>query len=176
MTNGYEEAREQRNWLEKIGSKIPGFGGYRDRELRRDVDRMQRDHLSRELGRIKSVVRSKARDYTDAGQIGVLHLFERLDRKLDGLSQAVRFADYGATGIFDVVKIGEDELDRLYAFDVSLLEDVGAIDGEVRALPGPDRQDASAAREAINRVLDSVVQLADKWAGRESVIGNVVQR
>ena len=72
MTDGFDEARQQRNWLERVGEKIPGFRGYFDRELRRDVDRMQRQHLSRELGRIKTAVRSRARDYTDAGQIGLL--------------------------------------------------------------------------------------------------------
>ncbi|MDH3743618.1 MAG: hypothetical protein OES47_00785 [Acidobacteriota bacterium] len=176
MANGYEEAREQRNWLEKLGAKIPGFRGFFDRELRRDVDRMQRDHISRELGRIKSAVRSKARDYTDAGQIGLLHLFERIDRKLDGLSQAVRFADYGATGIFDVVKIGEEELERLYAFDLSLLEDVSSIDAEIRALPGPQSGAAAAAKVAVDDALENIVQLADKWADRETVMSNVVQR
>ena len=80
MGNGYEAAREQRNWLERLGALIPGFKGYQDRELRRDVDRMQREHISRELGVLKGSVRSRARDYTDAGQIGALHLFDRLDR------------------------------------------------------------------------------------------------
>jgi hypothetical protein len=40
MTNGFEEAQGHRNWLERLGDKIPGFKGYQDRELRRDVDRM----------------------------------------------------------------------------------------------------------------------------------------
>ena len=109
MSNGYEEARGQRNILERLGDKIPGYRGFQDRELRRDVDRLQREHLASELGRLKSVLRERARDYTDAGKIGVLSRFDRLDRQLDGLSQAVRFSDYGATGLFDPVKIGDAE-------------------------------------------------------------------
>ena len=45
MTNGYEEARGQRNWLERLGAAIPGYRGFQDRELRRDVDRTLREHL-----------------------------------------------------------------------------------------------------------------------------------
>jgi hypothetical protein len=38
MTNGgYEQAKANRNVLEKLGEKIPGFRGFQDRELRRDV-------------------------------------------------------------------------------------------------------------------------------------------
>ena len=173
MANGFEEAREQRNWLERLGEKIPGFRGYQDRELRRDVDRRQREHLSKELGRMKTAVRGKARDYTDAGQIGVLHLFERLDSRLDGLSQAVRFADYGTSGIFDVEKIDEQALERLYEFDLSLLEDLGEIGTAVSLLPDPGDGDS---KPALDRVLELADGLRDKWAGRDGMISNVVRR
>ena len=173
MANGFEEARQQRNWLERLGEKIPGYRGYQDRELRRDVDRMQREHLSRELRRVKTATRALARDYTDEGQIGVLHLFERLDRRLDGLSQAVRFADYGASGLFDVEKIGEDALERLYEFDLALVDDVEGLSDAVGALPGPGAGDA---KTAIDQVVDLAEELRDKWAERDGVISNVVQR
>ena len=80
MTNGYEEAKAGRNILERLGEKIPGYRGFQDRELRRDVDRLQREYLSSELGRLKGVLRDKARSYTDAGKIGALTGFDRLDR------------------------------------------------------------------------------------------------
>ena len=109
MTNSFDEAKAQRNILERLGEKIPGYRGFQDRELRRDVDRTLREHLASELGRLKSSLRDRTRAYTDAGKIGALNGFDRLDRQIDGLSQAVRFADYGATGLFDPVKIGEAE-------------------------------------------------------------------
>lgn len=173
MTNGFEEAREQRNWLERLGEKIPGFRGYQDRELRRDVDRRQREHLARELGRAKTATRSLARDYTDAGRIGELHLFERLDRRIDGLAQAVRFADYGASGLFDVDKIGEEELERLYRFDLELLTEVEALAAAVRELPAPG---GDGARAAIDRVLGLVDDLSERWNRRDGVLSSVVQR
>ena len=50
MTTGFEEAQERRNWLERLVDKIPGFRGFQDRELRRDVDKMQREHLALDMG------------------------------------------------------------------------------------------------------------------------------
>lgn len=170
MTNGYETAQEQRNWLERLGEKIPGYKGYQDRELRRDVDRLQREHLAAELGRIKTAARRLARDYTDAGKIGLLHLFDRLDRRLDGLSQAVRFANYGYSGFFDVVKVNEAELERLYKFDLAMIEEVGSLAGEVAALPAPG---AGEARQALERALARAEAVSETWAGREQVVAAV---
>ena len=167
MVDGYESAQEQRNWLERLGEYIPGFKGYQDRELRRDVDRMQREHISRELGGLKASVRNRARDYTDAGQIGVLHFFDRLDRKLDGLSQSVRFSDYGASGLFDVVKIYDEQLAKLYEFDLAFLDEVSALRADLEAIPTPGAGDAESSTATARDRLES---MASRWAERKTVI------
>ena len=172
MTNGYETAQEQRNWLERLGAKIPGFSGFQDRELRRDVDRMQREHISRELGALKGSVRSRARDYTDAGQIGALHLFDRLDRKLDGLSQAIRFADYGASGLFDVVKVMDQELEKLYEFDLTFLDGIAALRTGVESIPAPGSGDVQAVGDEIQSRLEA---MEGRWQERKVLIGRVIE-
>jgi hypothetical protein len=173
MTDGgYEGAKAQRNFLERLIDKIPGFRGFQDRELRRDVDKLQREHLAGEIGRLKTALRDRARAYTDAGQIAQLGPFDRLDRQLDGLSQSVRFADYGASGLFDAVKIGEAELQRLYEFDLSLLDDLAALRTEAAGIPAPGSPDAAAA---LDRVQQRVRAVEEKWRGREQVISNVVR-
>lgn len=172
MTNGYEEAKAKRNILERLGEKIPGYRGFQDRELRRDVDRLQREHLASELGRLKGILRDKARSYTDAGKIGALSGFDRLDRQLDGLSQSVRFADYGATGIFDPVKVGEAELERLYQFDLALLDDLETFEATIATVPAPGAEDPAPV---LDRLQQAVRALDGEWKKRETVISNVVQ-
>lgn len=172
MSNGYEEARASRNFLERLGEKIPGYRGFQDRELRRDVDRLLREHLASELGRLKSVLRDRARAFTDAGKIGALNGFDRLDRQVDGLSQAIRFSDYGATGLFDPVKIGEAELARLYEFDLSVVDDAAQLESDIAALPAPGAEDPAPALE---RLQQAVRALDGKWRQREQVIGAAVQ-
>jgi len=172
MTNGYEEARAHRNALERLGDKIPGYRGFQDRELRRDVDRQLREHLAAELGRLKGVARDHARAYTDAGKLAALNGFDRLDRQLDGLSQAIRFSDYGAAGLFDPVKIGEPELQRLYEFDLSVVDDLAQVEGGITALPAPGGDDPAPA---LDRLQAGLRALDGKWRQREQVISNVLQ-
>jgi hypothetical protein len=172
MTNGYEQAKGQRNLLERLGAMIPGYRGFQDRELRRDVEKTQREHLASELGRAKSALAGRARDYTDAGQIAALSAFGRLDRQLDGLQQTIRFSDYGASGLFDPVKIAEADLERLYAFDLSVVEDLAAVQQAIEAVPAPG---AGESAPALDRVRELVQALNDKWRQRRDVIGQVAQ-
>jgi len=172
MTNGFNEAQAQRNWLERLGEKIPGFRGFQDRELRREVDKMQREYLAGSISDLKKVVRDRAQSFTDAAQIGSLHLFDRLDRRLDGLSQAIRFSDYGVTGFFDVEKIGEAELQRIYEFDLSLLSDIEGLSGSMSAIPGPGSGDPVAA---VETALGRLGELEEKWSGRGTVINDIVK-
>src|SRR4051812_4840449 len=172
MSNGYEEAKAQRNALEKLGEKIPGYRGFQDRELRRDVDRLQREHLASELGHLKSALRDHTRGYTDAGKIGALTGFDRLDRQLDGLSQAGRFSDYGATGLFDPVKIGEAELARLYDFDLSVVDDLAQLEAAIAAVPAPGGDDPAPALTALQQ---SVRTLDDKWKQRGQIVASIVR-
>jgi len=176
MTNGgYEQAKANRNVLEKLGEKIPGFRGFQDRELRRDVDKLQREHLAADIGRLKAALRDRTRSYTDAGQIGALNGFDRLDRQLDGLAQSVRFTDYGASGIFDAVKVGEPELQRLYAFDLSLLDDLAGIEAEIGTIPAPGGAAGDSPAAALDQVQQRVRALEDKWRQRARVMSDVVQ-
>ena len=171
MSDAYQEARANRNSLERLGEKIPGYRGFQDRELRRDVDRSLREHLAAELGRLKAMLRDRARAFTDAGKIGALNGFDRLDRQIDGLSQAVRFSDYGATGLFDPVKIRDGELERLYQFDLSVVDDLAQLESEIAALPAPGGDDPGPA---LDRLQQSARALDGKWRQREQVIGAAV--
>jgi hypothetical protein len=172
MINGFDEAKAQRNWLERLGEKIPGFRGFQDRELRREVDKKQREYLAASIGELKRGVRNQAQAYTDAGQIGSLHLFDRLDRRLDGLAQAIRFSDYGATGFFDVEKVGEPELEKLYEFDLSVLDDLRALEESLSAIAAPGAGDPVAGVEGA---LEKLTGLEEKWSGRRTVINDIVE-
>lgn len=166
MSNTFEDAKSQRNWLERLGEKIPGYRGYQDRELRRDVDKALREALAKQLEQVKAALRDKARRLTDAGAIASLAAVGRLDQRLEGLAQSIRFTDYGVSGLFDPVKIGEEELARIHAFDEGLADDVATLQAAVSSVP----TDPTGAPAALDDTLILVAALETKWASRERVL------
>jgi hypothetical protein len=97
---------------------------------------------------------------TDAGGI---------EKSLDRLANRIRHADYGSTGFFDAVKIGEAELDRLYAFDLALTETVEYLALQVEQLP------ETADTPMLGRLSDAVEAAQQKFDERATVFEDVTQ-
>ena len=114
MNDQLENARERRNFLERLGSKIPGFNGYLEREMRREVDKLQRDWLATQVDRARFAINGRIRDWSRDGRLDNLDRASSVEKALDRLANRIRHADYGSSGFFDAVKIGQSELDRIY--------------------------------------------------------------
>jgi hypothetical protein len=170
MTDGMERAEQRRNWLERIAAKIPGIKGYVDRELRRDVDKMQREWLAQQLDRGRGSVQEQIRVWSRTGNLANLDLASSLDKALDRLANRIRHADYGYTGFFDVVKIKEAELDRLYEFDVGLMDNVEDLALRIESLPG------TAAEPALRSLLEAVVDADRAFDERATIFEDVTKK
>lgn len=170
MMDGFENARERRNWLEKLGEKIPGFRGYLDRELRREVDKMQRDYLASEVDRGRQGLQMKIRSWSRKGALEHLDIASTTEKLLDRLANRIRHADYGSSGFFDAVKIGESELELLYRFDLELSLNIEALADQIGDLP--DTPDEAS----MFSLLDGVEQADRFFDGRATIIEDVTQK
>jgi hypothetical protein len=158
MSDGTERAIDRRNLLERIAAKIPGIKGYLDRELRRDVDKMQRDWLAEQVDRSRQAMQARIRDWSRSGNLDNLDVASSIDKALDRLANRIRHADYGYTGFFDPVKIREEELDRLYAFDLAMINTVESLADRIEIMPGtaaePDLRSVMSMVDAADRGFD----------------------
>jgi hypothetical protein len=170
MNDGMDQARDRRNILERLAAKIPGFGGYLEREMRREVDKMQRDWLAAQVDRGRFAINSKVRDWTRGGRLENLDLAGSIEKALDRLANRIRHADYGSSGFFDAVKIGKDELDQLYAFDLALSESIEYLTVQVEGLPH------TADGEMLGRLLDATHAADRKFDERATVFEKVTQK
>jgi len=137
--------------LERLARIIPGYGGYKDKEIRREADRAQRMYLSRRLGEVRSSLLSVNAELTDRGYLDLLDDSDRTSRRLEKIGDRIRFASHGYAGFFDLVKVGEEELDRMYEFDATLLEKVAGMKEAVEGLSG--------ALESQDRTLEKVREI-----------------
>jgi hypothetical protein len=122
-----DKARAGQNALEQIVNAIPGFKGYREKELRRDADRLEREHLAARLEECKKPLNEAAAALSRSGDLGGINDIETARKRLDKVIARIRYADRGYAGFFDTVKIDEGALARVYEFDLALVEGVDAV-------------------------------------------------
>lgn len=157
---------ENRGAIESLLRRIPGFRGYLEKEYRRESDALQREWLADRLQRSKRGLDQYAQALADAAKIDTLPLVDRLRSRLDRLMGRVRGAMQGYSGFFDLVQIDEAALDRVYEYDVSLMEEVAALADHIDALGGR----AEEADQLVPPLLDEIARIEEAWDQREDVL------
>jgi hypothetical protein len=143
----------EKNALEKLADAIPGLKGYREKESRRDMDKRFREYLAGRIEAAGKSIEEAKREQVNQGRLDGLDELERLSQKLFKAANAIRYASYGYSGFFDQVKIQEDELDRIYQYDLSLVTDVEALETAFATDPTRTPQEAHRSwEESINRL------------------------
>lgn len=160
-----DKARAGQNFLEQIANAIPGFKGYREKELRRDADRLEREHLASELEGCKKALNRLASDATRSGSLDVINDVETARKRLDKVVARIRYADRGYAGFFDAIKLDERALERVYQFDLGLIADVQAVKGAADA--GGD------AKPALSGFIAAVDALDEHLADREQILSGI---
>jgi hypothetical protein len=163
-----DKARAGQNILERIANAIPGFKGYREKELRRDADKLQREHLANQLEECKRALNSVADAATRSGGLDVINDVETARKRLDKVIARIRFADRGYAGFFDAIKVDEAMLERVYQFDLGLLASVTEIKAAAEA--AGTAGDVKAGLTGLTAVIDATdARLAD----REQILSGI---
>lgn len=123
----HESIDEGLRGLEKLGLKIPGFKGYKEKELRREADKILRTQLADDLDDQRRRLAGLQMQLISQVQIEFLDDLERAVMKLQILGDRVKAASYGYAGLFDAIKVKEEELDALYDFDNKMFDYVDEI-------------------------------------------------
>lgn len=164
--NLYDKAKDQQGLLQRIGNYIPGFGGYMNRETRRDADKMERDFVADKLSGQKNGIKRTVDELMSAGNYDGLAQYEKLMNKLDKVAAKIRTATQGYTGLFDTVKIDDAALERIYTYDLGLVEaakEVELATNELQGL-GSDASKASAKARQLSDLVDRIDDYFNKRA------------
>jgi hypothetical protein len=166
MDSILDKARGGQRFLERLANKIPGFKGYRDKELRRDADRLHREHLASRLETVRGSLDAVANALTRAGALDGINDVEQARKRAEKVVARVRYADRGYAGFFDAVKVDDNALEQVYQFDLDL---VGAVDDIVASA-----QSAATAADPAPLLRELTAQLDaldGRLAEREAILG-----
>ena len=157
---------DERPALEQLLRKIPGFRGYLEKQYRRESDALGRKHLADRLERAKRGLNDYALQLVSAGQLDGGPVCDRLRAKLDRLIGRIRGAMQGYSGMFDLVQIDEAVLDKVYDFDISLVDRVEILADGIEKLPAA----TASPTEAIAPLQSQLAAIEQEWDQREDIL------
>ncbi len=129
ITEGF---KDKGGFWQKI---IPGYHGYKQKEIRRESDKLVRDQLVKMMQGAKKDLTSIQEEAVESAADLVPKLEDMLT-ELDTFLKKIQYADYGMGGLFDSEKIKEPELEKLIEFDKSMIETVMSLQAGVKELGG----------------------------------------
>ncbi len=160
MTDMYQNVSGQMDPFKKLASYIPGFGGYVERQNRRDADKLVRDTIARRFEELIKRASALQTDLVSTGKLESVGEMEKAVTQMRTFMDKINTAARGYSGLFDAVKINEKELEQLYNFDLAFfdladqighgLDNVEASMGDDAALPAAIRNITTLARQAVD--------------------------
>ena len=122
MSDLYERVVSQQDALKKLLAKLPGFKGYFIRTDRRAADKLLRETIADKYQAQWQRLSAIQRDLVSTGNLDVLDDIEVGAIRLRQFIDRVKTAAYGYAGLFDAVKVKEEDLEKVYQYDLTLLE------------------------------------------------------
>ena len=167
----YSDVKSQMRLSERISAFLPGFRGYKEKELRRESDRLIRNHLYLKLSAAKRDLKNISQKLADRRYLDVMTDIDRLNAKMDRIAEKVNHASYGYSGFFDAVKVKEDALDRMIDFDNQLMDEINSLGTEIDAFKTDLKGGVTSnLKTRIQSVTDKVESLEDTFDKREEII------
>ncbi len=159
MSDIYNIVSEDQDPFKKLLAKIPGFKGYVERGDRRMSDKILRETVAKEYEAQYQRISSLQRDLISNGGLAYIDDLENAAIKVRQFIDRVKTASYGYAGLFDAIKIREEELANIYQYDLTLLQHADVISGAIDnvaasigtdGLPASIRNLMTVSQEAVD--------------------------
>ncbi len=164
MADPFDDRPEGR--LERLLEKLPGFGGYVDREARQTSDHLARTQIADHLQAAKRSLDKVTRDLVDKGAIDLLPRFDRFRSTVDHAMAKLRGAFSGSCDFFAVDEVADDLLDDIYEHDLWMIDEAERFAKTIESLANAMENPADLLSDVEGRF--EVIQ--QKIAEREKLI------
>ena len=167
----FNRVNSQTNLQEKIELLIPGFRGYKEKEMRRESDKLLRNQIYQKLSDAESTAKDSYRTLVNSGANDTWDDTDHLLARLDRVVERVNHSEYGYAGFFDAVKVKESDLDRMMNYDVQLLQMSDSVVNSINAFDSSvDSSNFQDAKAKVKDALKAVDAFENAYNGRKQVI------
>ena len=164
-----ELVKSSQNKFEKLVLGIPGYKGYKQKEQRREADKLLRLQIARQYEQQLLRVNALTRKITYRGKLADIAQVDRAAMKLQLLIDRINHASMGYSGLFDAIKVDEDALDKLYDFDLAMMDGAAKISTLIDQL-GQGIADEMPVAEPADTLIAELEALNSTFGMRQDVL------
>ena len=158
-------------FLENLAYLVPGYRGYKEKELRREEDARLRGRVLAKLQLIRGLLEERIGRLAEQSLDSGVEQLERRLRRVEGVADAVRYAPYGFSGFFDAEQVREETLEQLLETDLLLFQDLDDAVERLRGAPFPPRTRSALA--AYVQDLDADLDRTEaRLVARDKILGD----
>lgn len=140
--------KRETNIFDKIGTLIPGYRGYQEREGRRECDRQLREQIAGRLTYVEKDLNLLIENIP----FEKLSEIEKFRKKINSLNDLIKYSVYGASSFFSNSVIKETELENIYQYDLEILEVTNELQGITKL------KNLSAIKENIELLEKAIIK------------------
>ncbi len=174
MVDLRERVTEDRGLLKKLELAIPGFRGYRKREDLRIADNLLRKQLANNLGKIREKMELARHDLTKKMEMSLIDNMASLMNNITSTENRVRHAEQGYSGVSADFNVREDELNKIYEWDLNLISDLDNLSNNTSSLQDTiSTGSTSEIDQKINEVEKEIREFNSLFDKRIKIIANL---
>ena len=148
-----------RNLFERAAMYIPGYRGYRNKNIRREVDKEVRREVVRSLTGCKTDLAEIQKNMIGNGDIPNAKECDRVKIKTDTYLKRIESAEAGYSGLWEAVKTLDEELKAVVEWDAKLLEgsaDLREMTKKLLDETDEGKTDVKADLRKVERLVDEL--------------------
>jgi len=175
MSELYDKIINQRGTLENLVARIPGFAGYQEGAARRQADTMLRDHISGEVDGLVSKFTRVEKRILDSGGLKYMSNTREAKSKIQAYSERIKTAPPKWSGLFAQVKVTNEDLEKIYAFDEAQMRYVDDIAIKIDAIGNALSADVDIS-DALMDLEDAAAEANEAFQLRDNVLLQMDQK
>lgn len=139
LNNLKAKIQANRDFIDRITTRLPGFNGYVEKSENYDADRMVREFIADRVLSAKKSLNVLSGDLVKSGEIQTIQEIDSIQNLLEGLLKKIQYADYGVSGGFSKIKITEEDQNRLLEYDwrlISAFDEINTLTAKLQSVQG----------------------------------------
>jgi len=170
LDNLKKKIQQNRDLIDRIVVKFPGFKGYVEKAESYAADKIVRDLLADRMQGFKNEINSKLADMEKKKDRANMADLDSMNIKMETVIKKCRHADFGAASVLSGITISEDDKNRLLEYDWRLISALDDLDKSVKEL----RSAAENCGVVIIGIADKLREFEKNFDERKNVLLEVI--